>query len=78
MESSEHNTLSENEIIDKRLEIIETKLDLILNFLKNDIDTKCSKMSSHIDFIETIYENVKYPLEFICEKVNNISMFSLT
>ena len=66
------------EILETRLEIIETKLDSILDLLQNDIGTKCSKMSSHIDFIETIYENIKYPLEFICDKVNNISKFSLT
>ena len=66
------------ETIEKRLDIIETKLDCILEFLKTDIDTKCSKMSGHIDFIETIYENIKYPLEIICGKVNNLSKFSLT
>ena len=76
MDSIETN--KKTETIEKRLEIIETKLDSILEFLKTDIDTKCSKMSRHIDFIETIYENIKYPLEFICDKVNNISKFSLT
>ena len=70
-------TDKQTETIEKRLEIIETKLDSILEFLKTDIDTKCSKMSSHIDFIETIYENIKYPLEFICDKVNNISYLNL-
>lgn len=70
-------TDKQTETIEKRLEIIETKLDSILDLLQNDIGTKCSKMSSHIDFIETIYENIKYPLEFICDKVNNISKFNL-
>mgnify|MGYP000135332432 CR=1 FL=1 len=70
-------TDKQTETIEKRLEIIETKLDSILEFLKTDIDTKCSKMLSHIDFIETIYENIKYPLEFICDKVNNISYLNL-
>ena len=70
-------TDKQTETIEKRLEIIETKLDSILEFLKTDIDTKCSKMLSHIDFIETIYENIKYPLEFISDKVNNISYLNL-
>jgi hypothetical protein len=69
---------NETEIeINERLNIIENKLDTILDLLKNDIDTKCSKMSNHIEFIEKIYENMKYPLEFICNKINNIQQFSL-
>ena len=31
-------------------------------------------MSSHIDFIEQVYDNVKSPLNFICNSVNNLSI----
>ena len=30
-------------------------------------------MGSHIDFVEDVYDNVKNPLGFICNKVNYLS-----
>ena len=30
-------------------------------------------MSEHIDFIENVYDNVKNPLGFICNKISSIS-----
>jgi hypothetical protein len=30
-------------------------------------------MSSHIDFVDNVYENVKNPLGFICNKVGKLS-----
>tara|TARA_B110000967_G_scaffold75553_1_gene78217 strand:- start:573 stop:809 length:237 start_codon:yes stop_codon:yes gene_type:complete len=53
-----------------RFDNLEKKLDLILLLLENDVKPNCNKMSSHIDFIDTVYENVKNPLGFICSKVN--------
>jgi hypothetical protein len=29
-------------------------------------------MSGHIDFVENVYENVKSPLGFICNKVGSL------
>jgi pullulanase/glycogen debranching enzyme len=44
----------------------------ILNILNNDeIIGNCKKMGEHIDFIEKIYEHVKYPLSYVCNKINN-------
>ena len=34
---------------------------------------ECNKMGEHIDFIENVYETVKAPLSFICDKVNVFS-----
>ena len=31
----------------------------------------CKKMSSHIDFIDNVYENVRAPLNFVCNSINN-------
>ena len=58
--------------ISVRIENIEKKLDRLLEILEKNTED-CKKMSSHIDFIETIYENVKNPLGYICEKVKSIS-----
>jgi hypothetical protein len=58
--------------IDSRIDLLENKLDRILEILEKNTED-CKKMSSHIDFIETIYENVKNPLYYICDKVKVIS-----
>lgn len=55
-----------------RIENIETKLDRIIDILEKNTEN-CNKMSSHIDFIEAIYDNVKNPLGYICEKIKTIS-----
>ena len=56
--------------IERRLNEIEGKLDRILSLLEEDVKPKCDRMGSHINFIESIYDNVKNPLGFICNKVN--------
>jgi hypothetical protein len=32
----------------------------------------CNKMSGHIDFVENVYDNVKNPLGFICNRVSKL------
>jgi len=48
---------------------IEEKLDKILELLENKVTKNCEKMSEHIDFIDNVYDSVKNPLGFICNKV---------
>ena len=36
-------------------------------------EKKCDKMSSHIDFINSIYEKLRAPIEFISDKFKLIS-----
>ena len=36
-----------------------------------DNSEDCKKMSSHIDFIDSIYENIKAPMNFICDSINS-------
>ena len=52
---------------------LEVKLNKILELLENDVKPNCNKMSSHIDFVDNVYETVKSPLDFICNKVNKLS-----
>ena len=52
---------------------LEVKLNKILELLENDIKPNCNKMSSHIDFIDKVYDTVKSPLNFMCNKVNVLS-----
>lgn len=52
---------------------LEVKLNKITELLENDVKPNCNKMSSHIDFVDNVYETVKNPLDFICNKVNKLS-----
>ena len=56
--------------INKRLDIIENKLDNILFILQNDVVNDCKRMSNHITFIDRVYESVKHPLYYVCSKFN--------
>ena len=60
---------------------LEVKLNKITELLENDVKPNCNKMSSHIDFVDNVYDTVKSPLDFICSKVNVLSgkeTYSLT
>ena len=73
--------------MDKKLDLILEKLNVIeTDILKlqedvaiikskvdGDLKNSCQKMSEHIDFIENVYDNVKNPLGFICNKISSIS-----
>ena len=59
-------------IIDKKLDIIEHKLDELI-LLTRENEKKCEKMLSHIDFINSIYEKLKIPIEYISDKFKLIS-----
>ena len=58
--------------LELQYERIEKKLDQILEVIDKKISKSCNKMSSHIDFVENVYDNVKNPLGFICSKINNV------
>ena len=57
-----------NELKQISLEI-NAKLDKLLQLFETQ-STDSKKMSQHIDFIETVYENVKSPFNFIMNAVN--------
>tara|TARA_Y100000591_G_scaffold66045_2_gene54638 strand:+ start:9205 stop:9474 length:270 start_codon:yes stop_codon:yes gene_type:complete len=54
----------------KKADTIDQKLDKIIDILNNNIGKNTEKMANHIDFIERIYNNVKSPLGFLCNKIN--------
>lgn len=59
----------------EKINVIELneKLDRIENLLNNEILNNCNKMSNHIDFIERIYDYIKFPLFYITDKVRYIT-----
>ena len=60
-------------IIQDDIKTLNEKLDLILVILDKDINENCKKMGDHIDFVEKVYENVKNPLGFLCNRLNYFS-----
>lgn len=59
--------------IDYKLIDLDVKLNKILNLLEQDVQPNCKKMSSHIDFVDNVYDNVKNPLDYLCNKINNLT-----
>ena len=59
--------------LESKMNDIDLKLCTILELLQTDIRPNCNKMSSHIDFVDNIYENVKHPLGFICSRVGMLA-----
>ena len=48
-------------------------MDNIISILNIDIKKNTEKMGDHIDFIERIYDNVKQPLAYLCNKISYYS-----
>jgi hypothetical protein len=54
--------------IDLRLKNIEYQLNIKLT----NIETDCSKMNNHINFVENTYNRVRIPLNYIKNKIEII------
>ena len=59
--------------VQERIERIESKLDKILHILESN-QKSCDKMSKHIDFVDSVYDAMKYPLNTICNVVSMIGL----
>ena len=73
MDSEVNSDKKHLDILEKKIDEIDLKLITILELLQNDIRPNCKKMSSHIDFVDVVYENVKNPLGYICSKVTKLT-----
>ena len=72
-------------IIEKKVNNIEIlliklsdKIDQLNEKLSEDVLPECQKMGSHIDFVENVYETVKYPLGYLCNKVKTLTGYHPT
>jgi len=52
--------------IDNRLTLFDAKIDRILEL----VETDCKKMREHIDFVETVYDKVKSPFNYVMDRVS--------
>ena len=57
----------------EKIDSLERKIDKLTTRLDEEVLVECKKMGTHIDFIETVYENVKHPLGYICNKFNYLT-----
>jgi len=44
------------EKVNERLDIIESKIDLILEILNGDLKKNTEKMAGHVEFVEKVYD----------------------
>jgi len=58
--------LALHEIVEKNND----KIDMLCKKMDVEIINECKKMGSHIDFVEGVYENMKHPLNYICDAIN--------
>lgn len=70
-------------LLSKKVDSLERKIDKLTTSLDEDVLAECKKMGSHINFIETVYENVKHPLGYICNRFhcltnNTVEQYTLT
>lgn len=63
--------------LSERVDILEEKLDLILQKL-NTVEKGTDKMASHIDFINDIYSRVQTPLFWICDRINHMRGYKVS
>ena len=68
--------MSQLDRIEKKLEDIERMMNDLnkkVDNMETNVIPECRKMGEHIDFIEKVYDNVKHPLGFICNRIRGIS-----
>lgn len=61
-----------SEELKERLDIIERKIDMLIECISGNILPNCNKMNNHIDFIDRTYEKIRSPLNYICSMVKGV------
>jgi len=56
----------------KKVELLDEKIDKLTIQMNRDIISECKKMGSHIDFVESVYDSVKQPLSYACKKIFSV------
>tara|TARA_Y100000389_G_C17345802_1_gene455768 strand:+ start:429 stop:659 length:231 start_codon:yes stop_codon:yes gene_type:complete len=56
--------------LEERIDNIEKKIDKLIDLIENNVEPNTNKMSNHIDFIETVYDNIKNPLGYFVHKLS--------
>ena len=59
--------------LNNKIDALSLKMDNIINNKNKEKKKNTEKMGDHIDFIERIYDNVKQPLAYLCNKISYYS-----
>ena len=57
--------------------ILANELGAILILLESSVKANCDKMGEHITFIEDVYSKVKYPMEYVADKITSTKFLSI-
>lgn len=69
MESTLKLIVDKLENIENQLAIINGKIDKLERF-HDTVYSSCEKMGTHVDFVESTYETLRYPLDVIRKQIN--------
>lgn len=69
------NVQDKIEELEEKIDLMNDKLDNILNLLESNVKPNCEKMSSHINFVESVYNNIKEPMYYICSQIRGLGSF---
>jgi glycerol-3-phosphate responsive antiterminator len=58
-------------LIEEKLTDLTEKVDAISEEL-GMVKTQTSKMDSHVDFVNGVYQKVEAPLNYVCDKVSRL------
>jgi hypothetical protein len=61
------------ENLNENIEKMNEKIHVMSSKLDGEVLDECKKMGSHISFIEGVYDNMKHPLNYICDTINGMS-----
>ena len=63
--------------LDERFNRLEAKVDMILQQIEQLVESlnttkqSCAHMDEHIEFVESVYDSVRHPLNFIANKFSS-------
>ena len=59
--------------LNNNIELVNTKIDKLSENIDISLIPECKKMGSHIDFVENVYDTVKHPLGYFCNKIKTLT-----
>ena len=59
--------------LNDNIESLNNKIGGLEESLDEELIPECKKMGSHIDFVENVYDTVKHPLGYLCNKIKRIT-----
>ena len=59
--------------LNNNIESVNSKIDKLSENIDDNLIPECKKMGSHIDFVENVYDTVKHPLGYFCNKIKTLT-----